>query len=397
MDGPKKTRVLHILGSPASDYYEQLSTMYAQGCVASNAAPCADEFEYIFAVVHADGPSWSFPSSLEPSVMAAAERYPLANGISKLSALNADVAQSHMFCVQGVSTFRALLDMLNVPFLGGDVAAMTLTNHKGRSKAVVKEAGVPVPAGEVLLKTDYDAGAKPTLAFPFIVKPCSEDNSMGVSIVREASELASALDEAFKFDDEVLCEQFIPPGREIRFAILEDEEGEPTIVLPGVEYFMSQEAPIRTSNDKLTSDKSGKLSFAAPSRQCPADIDDELRAQLTDAAKRAHVALGCRDYSLYDFRVSPEGKPYFLEASLFCCFAPNSVISMMGDKSGSVELQHQELFKTLLRRAAARKPEAREAGVIQAFGSGAKKQKVKKQSLSNEMTGEPATQLSTAA
>ena len=95
-------------------------------------------------------------------------------------------------------------------------------------------------------------------------------------------------------------------------------------------------ARVGTSNDKLTSDKSGKLSFAAPSRKCPADIDDDLLAQLTDAVKRAHVALGARDYSLYDFRVSPEGKAYFLEASLFCCFAPNSVISLMGDASGEL-------------------------------------------------------------
>ena len=371
-----RTRVLHLLGSPASDYYEQLSTTYARGCVASCGPPCAADFEFVYAVVHAEGPSWSFPKSLEPSAIASAPRVPIADGLSKLAALNADVAQSHMFCVQGVSTYRAILDLLGVPFVGGSVDAMTLTTHKGRSKAVAAAAGVPCAPSEVLR-----AGDRPSLPFPFIVKPCSEDNSMGVSVVRSASELDAALDSAVEFDDEVLCEAFVPPGREIRFAVLEsgecDEHGTPKLIaLPGVEYFMTKEKPIRTSNDKLTSDSSGKLSFAKPSRACPAEIDDTLLAKLTDAATKAHFALGCRDYSLYDFRIDPEGNIFFLEASLFCCFAPNSVISMMADATGEPNLAHQTLFKALLRRALARKPEQREAGAVQALGSMQKKQKV---------------------
>jgi len=373
----QRTKVLHMLGSPASDYYEQLSTMYARGCVNSCGPTCADDYEFVFAVVHADGPSWSFPSSLEPSAIAKAPRVPISEGLLHLAALKADVAQSHMFCVQGVSTYRAILDMLGVPFIGGSVDAMTLTTHKGRSKAVVAAAGVPCAASETLR-----AGDKPTLPFPFIVKPCSEDNSMGISVVRDASQVDAALAEAFAFDDEVLCEAFVPPGREIRFAVLEtgevDANGTPKLMaLPGVEYFMSEEKPIRTSNDKLTADKSGKLTFSKPARACPANIDPTLQAKLVDAATKAHFALGCRDYSLYDFRIDPEGNPFFLEASLFCCFAANSVISMMADATGRADLEHQRLFKTLLARTLERKPESREAGgMVQALGSKQKKQKV---------------------
>ena len=339
---------------------------------------CAAEFEFVYAVVHADGPSWSFPSSLEPRAIADAPRCPIPEGIATLAALKADVAQSHMFCVQGVSTFRAILDMLRVPFVGGTVDAMTLTTHKQRTKAVVEAAGVPCAPSQVVHK-----GEEPhvTIGYPLIVKPCSEDNSMGVAVVKSAEELDAALDAAFAFDDEVMLEAFVPPGREIRFGVLEDEWGEPTITLPGVEYFMTKEKPIRTSNDKLVPDQKGKLSFAKPARACPAEIDDVLLAKLADASKKAHVALGATDYSLFDWRVDPEGNIFFLEASLFCCFAANSVISMMADATGEAELAHQNLFKTMLRRAAGRKPEAREAGQVQALGSGAqrkKKMRVKK-------------------
>ena len=68
------------------------------------------------------------------------------------------------------------------------------------------------------------------------------------------------------------------------------------------------------------------------------------------------LALGSMvpDFPLY-FRIDNEGNPFCLEASLFCCFAPNSVICLMADATGRPELQPHALFKTLLRRAAGRK------------------------------------------
>merc|ERR1719502_1785448 len=98
--------------------------------------------------------------------------------------------------------------------------------HKGRTRAVVAEAGVPVAEGEVLRK-----GMLPTLPTPYILKPCSEDNSMGLGVVKHESEMEAKLADAFQYDDEVLCERFVPPGRELRFGVLEDENGEPTITL----------------------------------------------------------------------------------------------------------------------------------------------------------------------
>jgi len=362
-----KLRLLHLMGSPASTYYETLSTMYAKGCVESNAAPCAAICDFVFAVVHPEGPSFSFPTSLDPAAMAAAPRFGHGEGIAELAKLEVDVCQSHMFCTQGVSIYRALLDLLNIPFLGGSVDAMTLTTHKGRSRDVVAAAGVPVAEGEVLRN-----GEAPTMKPPFILKPCSEDNSMGVSLVKDESQIEQALLNAYEFDDEVLCEAFVPPGRELRVAVIEDSSGEPSIVLPAVEYFMSQEKPIRTSNDKLTGDPD-KLTFAKPARQCPADVDEVLMEKLVKASRTAHIALGCRDYSLYDFRIDPEGNPFMLEASLFCCFAPNSVISMMGDATGESALHHQTLFQTLIKRAAARKVQS--SGNVASFGSKVKKLK----------------------
>ena len=72
-----------------------------------------------------------------------------------------------------------------------------------------------------------------------------------------------------------------------------------------------------------------------------------------DAARRCHVALGCRDYSLFDFRVDPDGRPWFLEAGLYCSFARQSVISMMAAAAG---IALDELFASALDGALGAQP-----------------------------------------
>ena len=118
--------VLHLLGSPTSTYYEELSLMYARGCASANDD---GEFRFVYAFVH-PGSLISFPSELSPDTVGTAPRMPVAEGVAHLAALGADVCQSHMFCAVGVSTYRAMLDLLNIPFVGGSVDAMTLTMHK---------------------------------------------------------------------------------------------------------------------------------------------------------------------------------------------------------------------------------------------------------------------------
>jgi D-alanine-D-alanine ligase len=204
--------------------------------------------------------------------------------------------------------------------------------------------------------------------FPFVLKPCCEDNSMGISMVEREEDLPAALAEAFKFDSIVVCEAFIPLGREIRVAVVEDDSGEPATVLPATEYLLTPEHPMRTSTDKITVTDSGLPDadkFFATNREeapsfrrsiCPAPLDDALAAKLATAAKAAHKALRCRDFSIYDFRVDPSGEVYMLECQPVCSFARESAMIGMALKTDVEELQHPALYHTMMRRAAARKP-----------------------------------------
>ncbi|MEM9923830.1 MAG: D-alanine--D-alanine ligase [Cyanobacteria bacterium P01_D01_bin.50] len=170
-----------------------------------------------------------------------------------------------------------------------------------------------------------------TMKPPFIVKPNSEDNSLGVTLVWNEDEIAEALRVGFEFDETLLVEDYIP-GRELRVGVIE-REGK-LWVPQMIEYLFPEEHPIRTVRDKLELQSDG-----TPSKQpqkpkakpmCPANVTPELFDKLADAAKQAHIALGCRDYSLYDFRVHAEtNEPYLLEAGLFWSFGKISMISRM--------------------------------------------------------------------
>ena len=255
--------------------------------------------------------------------------------------------------------------------------AVAVSTHKEQTKAICAAQGVRVPKSELIRAADADVDAAALITdalsdgrlnLPVIVKPCSEDNSQGVVLCHSREEAAAALEAAFDFDDEVLVEEFIALGRELRVGVLEDEHGEPTVVLPAIEYHLSQEDPIRTQHAKFNTDpKTGMpTSFHQCRRSIPAVVDDVLAEKLADAVKRAHKALGCRDYSLYDFRISPEGEPYMLEACLYCSFAPTSVIVFMAGvlSKDDPKMAHDPLFHEFLRRAIARKasPPAADGG-----------------------------------
>lgn len=122
------------------------------------------------------------------------------------------------------------------------------------------------------------------------------------------------------------------------------------------EYFLDN---IRTSAHKLATDENGvpltteqAIVKTDGDRQCPAEVDEVLRAKITEQAIRAHEATGARDFSLYDVRINEEGTPYFLEACNFCSFSPKSALVSMGNAAGR---QHPELFNEVLERTVARK------------------------------------------
>jgi D-alanine-D-alanine ligase len=328
-------RVLHLVGSAVDDTLCELSRLYARDCLRAVADPA--RYTFSVAYVTPDG-RWRFPADLEQPSIAAAAAMPPAQAIAHVGALGVDLVVPQMFCRPGMTSYRALFDVLGIPYVGNTADVMALAADKARTRAVVAAAGVAVPAGEVLRPGD-----RPTIAPPAVVKPVDADNSDGVTLVRTAEDFAAALASAFAHADEALVETYVELGREVRCGIIE-RDGE-LVRLPLEEYAMDPDRkPVRGRADKLDRDADGELYLVAKdsTRAWIVDAGDPVTARVQDVAARCHAALGARHYSLFDFRIDPSGRPWFLEAGLYCSYAEKSVLTVMARAAG---LSLPELFR----------------------------------------------------
>lgn len=332
-------RVLFLVGSPTSDFFCDLSRLYAADCLASTADPALYEFHVAY--VTPDG-RWRFPADLGRRSIDAACTVPVTEAVRHITGLDVDVAVPQMFCPSGMTHYRSLLELLQIPYLGNTPDVMALAMDKGKTRAIVAAAGIDVPEGELLR-----SGERPSIGPPVVVKPVDADNSIGVTLVRHPDGFDEALHGALAHASGALVERYIELGREVRCGIVV-RDGE-LVCLPLEEYNVDGATkPIRDHEDKLARDGHGELKLVAKdsSRSWIVDVDDPLTERVWDVARRAHVALGCRHHSLFDLRIDPDGRPWFLEASLYCSFARQSVICAMAGASG---IDAGELFGMALR------------------------------------------------
>jgi D-alanine-D-alanine ligase len=337
-------RVLHLTGSPVSDLLEDLSLLYARDCLSA-----VDDGElYDVHLAHVSpGGTWRFPADLSPAAIARADPMSAADGLARAADIEPDLMVPQMFCMPGMTEYRCAFDLLGVPYIGNPGAVMALATHKAQAKAVVAAAGVKVPLGEIVA-----AGHLPTLAPPFVVKPVLSDNSLGVTLVTDHAMAPRAIAEALQHGDEVLVEEFIPAGREVRAGCIV-RNGE-MMLLPLEEYPVdSRSAPIRTHEDKIGRTADGQLRLMAKGsgRAWIVPGTDPIATAVGAAVAACHSALGMRHYSLFDFRIDPDGTPWFLEASPYCSFARSSVLVTMADAAG---IPVRELFADMAREACRR-------------------------------------------
>ncbi|MCE2901118.1 MAG: D-alanine--D-alanine ligase [Gemmatimonas sp.] len=216
-------------------------------------------------------------------------------------------------------TVQALLDMVGVPYTGSGHLASALAMDKHLSKVVLRAAGVAT-ANWIMAPTDgtaLDADAVGrTLDWPVVVKPSKQGSTVGLSIVGEPAALAPAVADAFRYDDEVMIERFVP-GQELTVGILGDQ------VLPTIEI-----QPVKALYDYECKYTPGMA------REFVADLSPDLQAKLADQARRAFGALKLGGYARIDFRLDPHGQPWCLEANTLPGMTPTSLIPQAAAAAG---------------------------------------------------------------
>jgi D-alanine-D-alanine ligase len=226
-------------------------------------------------------------------------------------------------------TIQALLDLGGVPYTGSGHLASALAMDKDLSKHLFRQANVSTakwlmaPAGVDEVNT--------ALGLPVIVKPSKQGSTVGLSIVRNASELQPAVDEAFNFDDEVMIEEFIA-GRELTVGILGD------IALPVGEIIPKHEIY----------DYECKYTAGMADERFPAELTKQETARVQDEALRAFRALKLRGCARIDFRMAKDGTFYCLEANTLPGMTQTSLIPQAAAAAG---ISFPELCDRIVRLA----------------------------------------------
>jgi len=187
---------------------------------------------------------------------------------------------------------QKILERRGIPYTGEGASQSELAFDKVRTKQKFQEHGVATPRWEVI-----HVGQRPTIPVPIVVKPAREGSTVGVVIVKNEDELQAAIDEASKYDRELLIETFVS-GRELTIGILGDQALPIIEIIPkGGFYDFNNKYPF------LNPQAGGGAKHV-----CPANIDAEKTNEIQQLALRAFRAAVLQVYGRVDV-ILPDNEP----------------------------------------------------------------------------------------
>lgn len=205
---------------------------------------------------------------------------------------------------------QAAFDLFGIRYTGTGYLGSALAMNKGMAKQLFLQNGIPTPAGISIKKEDSKCTITELgLKLPCVVKPCCGGSSIGVSIVRTEGEFAAALEEAFRWENELVIEEYVE-GREFSVGVIEFK------ALPVIEI-----APIQGFYDYKNKYKAGSAV-----ETCPADLPGEVAAQMQHYAEQVARVLGLDTYSRTDFLLNKNNEIFCLEANTLPGMTPTSLL-----------------------------------------------------------------------
>ena len=233
-------------------------------------------------------------------------------------------------------TIQGLLDLAELPYVGGGVLASAVSMDKDVMKRLARERGLPVVEYVVAERShlDGDAIAK-ELPFPVFVKPANLGSSVGITKARNPAELKKALEIAAAYDRKIIVERGIT-GRELECSVLGNEHpiaSKPCEILPSREFY----------------DYEDKYLLNQAQTVLPAELTPEQTAEIQRLAVACYQAVECEGMARVDFLMeAATGRIYINEINTIPGFTSISMYPKMWESSG---LKYSQLVDRLIELA----------------------------------------------
>ena len=197
-------------------------------------------------------------------------------------------------CIQGI------LETLQIPYTGCGVMASAVCMNKEYTKRILSTCPeIPLIKSAFVKKGEDVKEKTKDLKYPLITKPVSEGSSFGMTKVNTPDELEKAYQDAIKYNDDVLIEEYLV-GICATVGILEGENG----------LFATEILELRPKNEWY--DYEAKYTKGMTEFILPAELSDEMTKQVKEIAIKAFDIAGCKGVSRVDFLIV-NNIPYVLE------------------------------------------------------------------------------------
>lgn len=216
-------------------------------------------------------------------------------------------------------TLQGYLDSVGIPYVGSKVLGSALGQDKVVMKQVFKDMGLPIVDYTWFFDSEYlddcekiFANVK-KLGYPVIVKPATLGSSVGITFVKEESELANAIEEAMKYDVKVVVEKAVKNLVEVNCSVLGNYSYQEASVIEEV----TSDEEFLTFADKYIGGSKGKLNgpskgMASASRIIPARISKEMTENIQETSKKAFKALNLGGVCRIDYLIDKKTNKYYI-------------------------------------------------------------------------------------
>lgn len=212
---------------------------------------------------------------------------------------------------------QGALEAMNLPYTGSNVLGSALSMDKVRCKWIWQSLGLPTPDFKRIRRVEDLDDVVAELGLPLMMKPVHEGSSCGAGKVISAEGLREAWLNAVEYDDDVMCEQWMPGG-DYTVAVLNGH------ALPA----------IKIETDRDFYDYQAKYLDEDTRYLCPCGLPQELENEIADIALNAFDSIGASGWGRVDLLLDANGRPYLIDVNTVPGMTGHSLVPMAARQAG---------------------------------------------------------------